>query len=370
MALLSNLLATSFAGLFFQDTITIARETSFRPPLRAQFASIDGTAGPTDDGMRPGTTDSDFLGAYQGGAGEDQFLISESSYRRNTTLIPWLSKTAASMPFKTAGNGEQGQDFQAQTSYLTAAQRCKPLDPGTDYKLVLWAGLSGSFEVSVSRGSGLQTACYAPMLRTLGSFKTSLGEDSRGTGSCHSGKVAAELLINLQAGPNATQVEQEACMTSAIIGWMRTMQASCELSYDDGGHNRTVIEWQDANKDNTFLMLCQPQLEVGTAHIRVDANGVLLDEATNVTPDHDQSIVALANYTTYGVENVIGQSNLLLFRSLLPDWHNDSYASQCLHYFINRARGDLQLTDPNAPVPTLSDVEEATNKAYARLFAT
>jgi hypothetical protein len=117
-------------------------------------------------------------------------------------------------------------------------------------------------------------------------------------------------------------------------------------------------------------MLCQPQLEIGTADIRVDANGVLLDEAINVTPDPDQSVVALASYTTNGVENVIGQSNLFLFRSLLPNWHKDLYATECLHYFINRARGDLRLTDPNSPVPTLSDVEEAVNKAYARLFAT
>ncbi|KAF1359392.1 hypothetical protein EJ07DRAFT_165987 [Lizonia empirigonia] len=362
MTLLSNLLATSFAGLFFLDTITIAHEMNFRPPLHAQFVRIDGTAGPQagDDGTRPGTTDSDFSGAYQGGVGEDQFLILESNYTRNTTLIPWLGKTAAYLPFKSAGHDEQGHEFQAQTLYLSAASSCKPLAFGTDYKLDLAAKNSDdeTFEVSVSRGSGLQTTCYPSQsftARPFGTFHTLLGTHcSRSSSSCQTGKVAAELLINLQARPNATQIEQETCMTSAIIGWMRTMQASR----------------QDFNEDKVLLMLCQPQLEVGTAQIRVDANGVLLDEATNVTPDPDQSGVALANYTTNGVENVIGQSNLFLFRELLSEWHNDSYSSENFHYFVNRARGDTQLTDPNAPIPTPSGVEEAIKEAYARLFAT
>jgi hypothetical protein len=75
-------------------------------------------------------------------------------------------------------------------------------------------------------------------------------------------------------------------------------------------------------------------------------------------------------YTTNGVENIIGQSNMFLFRTLLPSWHNDSFASENIHYFVNRERGDVRLTDPNTPIPNFTDVEEAVDNAFVRLFAT
>lgn len=109
---------------------------------------------------------------------------------------------------------------------------------------------------------------------------------------------------------------------------------------------------------------------VGTAHIRVDANGVLLDEATDVTPNPDQSIAAIAEYTTNVLENLIGHSNSFLFRSLGSTWHKGPYASEYLHYFINRFRGDTRFTDPSTPIPLQSEVENAISGAYQRLFAT
>jgi hypothetical protein len=371
MALLSNLLATSFAGLFFRDDVEIARPTSFRPTVQPQFVRIDGTAGPTDDGFWPGMVDGNYSGAFQGGAGTDQFLVLESNYTRNTTLIPWLGKTAAYLPFKAIERDGQGHDFQAQTLYMAAKPNCRPLVFRDDYKLVLWVSgkVGDEFEVSVVKASEPPTTCYAPVLQDLGEFKTYLGYESRRLPQCRSGRVAAELLINLHAGPNATQSEREICMTSAIMGWMRTIQASCDLPTRES-ENKTFVNWQEANEDNTFLMLCQPRLEVGTAQVRIDANGTLLDEPVDVKPDSDQSNTALMRYTTNGVENVIGQSNLFLFRTLYPSWHNDSFASENIHYFVNRERGDLRLTDPNTRIPNFTDVEEAVDNAFVRLFAT
>jgi hypothetical protein len=371
MALLSNLLATSFAGLFFRDDVDIAHPTSFRPTVQPQFVSIDGSVGPKDDGLWPGFVDGHYSGAFQGGAGTDQFLVLESNYTRNTTLIPWLSKTAAYLPFKSIARDGQGHGFQAQTLYMAAKPNCRPLVFRDDYKLALWVTgkIGDEFEVSVVKGSEPPTTCYAPVLQDLGEFKTYLGYESRRSAQCRSGRVAAELLINLHAGPNATQSERETCMTSAIMGWMRTIQASCDLSTRES-ENKTFVNWQEASEDNTFLMLCQPRLEVGTAQIRIDANGSLLDEPVDVTPDPDQSNNSLMKYSTNGVENIIGQSNLFLFRTLYPSWHNDSFASENIHYFVNRERGDLRLTDPNTPIPNYTDVKEAVDNAFVRLFAT
>jgi hypothetical protein len=371
MALLSNLLATSFAGLFFRDNVEIARPTIFLPTVQPQFVSIDGTVGPRDDGLWPGMADGNYSGAFQGGAGTDQFLILESNYTRNTTLIPWLGKTAAYLPFKSTARDGQGHSFQAQTLYIAAKPNCRPLVFGDDYKLVLWVTgkIGDDFEVLVAKANEPPTKCYAPVLQDLGEFKTYFGYESRRPAQCRSGRVAAELLINLHAGPNATQSEREVCMTSAIMGWMRTVQASCDLPSKET-ENKTFVDWQEASEENTFLMLCQPRLEVGTAQVRIGPNGSLLDEPVNVTPDPDQSNNALMKYTTNGVENIIGQSNLFLFRTLYPSWHNDSFASENIHYFVNQERGDLQLTDPNTPLPNFTDVEDAVNDAFVRVFAT
>jgi hypothetical protein len=65
-------------------------------------------------------------------------------------------------------------------------------------------------------------------------------------------------------------------------------------------------------------MLCQLQLEVGTAQVRINPNGSLLDKPVNVTPNPNQSNNALMKYTTNRVENIIRQSNLFLFRTLYP----------------------------------------------------
>jgi hypothetical protein len=371
MALMSNLLAITFAGLFFRDDVDIARQTSFRPTVQPQFVSIDGTVGPTDDGLWPGFVDGNYSGAFQGGAGTDQFLVLESNYTRNTTLIPWLGKTAAYLPFKSIARDQQGYSFQAQTLYMAAKPNCRPLVFGDDYKLVLWVTgkVGDEFEVSVVKGSEPPTTCYAPVLQDLGDFKTYLGYESRSSTRCRSGRVAAELLINLHAGPNATQIEQEICMTSAIMGWMRTIQASCDLPIHES-QNKNFVNWQEASENDTFLILCQPRLEVGTAEVRIDTNGSLLDEPIDITPDSDQSNNALIKYTTNGVENIIGQSNMFLFRTLYPSWHNDSFASENIHYFVNRERGDLRLTDPNTPIPNFTDVEKAVDNAFVRLFAT
>lgn len=352
MALLSNLLATSFSGLFLKDGISMLQESTFQPLLHAQFVSINGLSGPIRGiGVRsPLVNNASRSGAFQGGFGEDQFLILESNYTRKTTLIPWLGTTAAYIPFKKTEEDEQGLDLQAQTLYFTAAPRCTPLAFGIDYKIVHGRRQPKFFKVSVPNQEGVKTTCQVIL-----DYKTAKV-------ACSEHRSAAELVYTLEPEQNATKVDREACMTSALIGWMRAEQANCTREY--------YGEWQSVNAENTFLMLCQPELEVGTAHIRVNANGTLLDEATNIKPDPDQSQVALAKYCANGCANVIGQSNLFIFRMLITRWHNDSYASECLHYFINRARGDLRLTDPEAPLPMLSDIQQAIEIAYRRLFAT
>jgi hypothetical protein len=96
---------------------------------------------------------------------------------------------------------------------------------------------------------------------------------------------------------------------------------------------------------------------------------VLQEKARDVVPDPDQTPSTLEKYSTNGVSNLIAQSNLYFFRTLSSTYHNDSFASEHIHYFMNRASGDLRLTDPNEPLPQFEDVEQPMRSAYKRLFA-
>lgn len=398
MSLLSNLLATAFAGLFILKSTTVAHRIELAPYLNARFVMINGSVAPTNLGgehdisVKP---EGPFTGAYQGTLGDEPFLMSESNQTRNTTLPAWTDGNAMYIPFRTSESHGQMAEFQSQTRYFGATPNCRPLVFESDYKLMLWRGapqadildpsqsdiISGdrspNFEVTVRGENEAKTTCYAKHSAVdVGtptdsfsagiSYGNNFGRNSRSQGYClATGNVAGELLMTLRAAWNASMTERDICMGAVVLGWMRTKQKPCRK----GAIDRDRADFEDSRANNTFMMLCQPRFSSGLARIRVDGAGVLLAKPTDVTPDADSSSTALMNYTTNGIPDLMGQANAFLFRSLFPTWHNDSYASEYIHYFINREVGDLRLTDPLSPLPSFEDVEQAINKAYARLFA-
>ncbi|KAF2133280.1 hypothetical protein P153DRAFT_331890 [Dothidotthia symphoricarpi CBS 119687] len=361
MSLLANLLATSFAGLFYQDTTYMFHQTGFPPPYEAQFVSINGSSGPPVDG-RPIAASLQYSGAYQGGTGEVQFLVSESNYTRNTSLPSWVDETAMYLPFRAADSTAQLTDgsYRARTKYFTAKPNCKPQVFGQDYELRLF------FEIKIPDTAGVSTLCYAPQIVTK-EFGESLGQGSRpivAGDPCPTGRTAAELLTTLIAGRNASKHDWDTCRSAVAVGWMRTTQGNCT-------HPRKFIptDFEEASSENTFLMTCQPTISVGDADVHVNGQGVLQSKVSEFSPDADQSADALKKYSTNGLDSLVAQSNLFIFRGRYSGYHNDSFASEYLHYFINRAVGNLSLTDPTGPLPTYADIEKPLERAYARLFA-
>lgn len=126
--------------------------------------------------------------------------------------------------------------------------------------------------------------------------------------------------------------------------------------------------FEDAAADNTLLLLCQPKIQTGNALVEASSTGVLQTLATDIHPDPDQSPQTLEQFFTIGPASVIPQSNLFMFRTLKPWWHNGTFASDFMHYCINRAVGSLRLTDPNAPLPHIRRCRRANETSiYAAL---
>jgi hypothetical protein len=219
MALLANVLAIAFAGLFYRETILLAKPALFTPPLERRFVSINGSSGPPID-KDPFRDTTDYSGAYQGGLGEDHFLALESNLTRKTALPSWTDDKAMYLPFTESRPTVSGQIAlqESHTLYVGAAPNCTPSLFDKDYHLVFWnedldrQAPHQIFDVQVLDAAGQKITCYA----TGGSLGRALGRMSRipYENVCREGKTAAELVTTLTAGPNATALEEATCTVS------------------------------------------------------------------------------------------------------------------------------------------------------------
>lgn len=375
MALLANLLATASAGLFFQQARSISRPALYSPPFQARFANIDGLTGPSP-------SQSPFLslsGAYIGGVGEDQFLALESNHTRNASLPSWTDHRAMYLPFRTSTSimEDPSTVYEARTKYFEVESNCRPAVFGKDYRLNLWDGLPFSgklsfpqnpyFDAQIQDSNSNNITCYA----TENALGDSLGRASRRSFNriCRQGRTAAELSATLTARPYASAHKQGTCMSVATLGWMRTTHQSCDIRDSDRNMTNSAAKFEEANATNTFMILCQPQIMIGEASVRVDAAGLLVEPGRDHIADSDQSAVALDSFFTNGAENLIAQSNRFILRSRSSPAHNDTYASEFVHYFMARASGHLRFTNPLEPLPSFQDIGAPLEQAHKMLFA-
>lgn len=355
--------------------------------------SINGSSGPPWNG-NPTTVTFVPSGAYQGGVGEEHFLVAESNYTRNTSLPSWVDDHAMYLPFRASTPTVQSglTTYQARTKYFTAEPNCQPLVYGEGYSLRVWtenitweeydddpmwtrpfnkthSPPEWTFWVEISDNQSHRVRCYSAPLweKSLVSKLGILSQTTSGrSGDCRSGPVSAEISTTLTTRPNATLHEKAICRSAGALGWWRKVQPEC-LPDSRGASFRDRFE--DANSNNTMFIACQPRINIGEATVVVNSAGVLQEPAKDHTPLPNQSAEAISHYFENGPQSLIDQSNLFFFRSLDSVYHNDTFASEYMHYFMTRAAGNLRLTDPNQPLPTFKDIEEPINKAYARLFA-
>ena len=351
MAMLANLLAVAFSGLFYHATVEVRRPSVFYPPLEGTFVSINGSVGPGGGGSYTTPTPSN-SGAYQGGTGKDQFYVAESNYTRGTPLTPWTDDRLFYIPFMPEfSDGPKGEEYyEAETTALGAELVCSVVEHGNDLQVGLAKGVNTTITVG-----GVKAECTA----TPGNEEPRVGP-RMGEGEpqlCQRGDVAMELTYNLEArSANASLAEQEICWGAAVFGWIRNSEGSC---------NQTSEVVLDAS--NSFFVQCQSRLVLGRGNVAVDAVGRLVKKA-NLLPrtlTNDEAGSMFSNAPS----NLIGQANMFIFQWVRPAWHNDSFTSDYINYFASRAVNDSRLSDPKQGLPTLSEVQVPLSKAYSGLFA-
>ncbi|KAF2705868.1 hypothetical protein K504DRAFT_459953 [Pleomassaria siparia CBS 279.74] len=333
MALLANILAIAFAGLFRQDSREIWTATSFPQPFQPVFVSINGSMG-------PGSAERGSLvasGAYAGGRGQDALLIAESNYTKGTPLPAWTDETMMYLPFTSSVKTDKTDvQYEARTTTLGAALDCEKLYYGADYRADINT-TSMTLEMSASKGP-----CF-------GSNSYHQGLSAGAPIECSSGPSAIEFVTQLHARENVTKAERDMCMTSVVLSWVRDPIGTC------GGTRNITLDGT-----NSLFVRCQPRIVTGYADVRVDAEGYLQGKAGPARMTSDDK--------TDELKELVQQSNLYLLPVNVGTWHNDTFASDNLNYFATRENNSSRLVDPNQ-MPALDDVSNYVETAYSKLFS-
>lgn len=358
MGLLANILAVAFAGLFRQDAFDIGRPTVLQAPFNLKFVPIDGSVGP-DTTQTMSTPRSS--GAYKGGEGQDQFLVSESNYTSNTPLPAWTDDKLFYLPFvPDDAKSTNASTFEAVTQAFGAEMDCSNLEIGSSFQAAIRLYPNGvkavqpTINITLTKGTS-EVQCTGPSVIEL--RPGPIGNQ------CSSHKRAAELVLSLHPRrANASQAEVDTCRESVVLGWLRSSETTC-------GN----VKGQALTNNNATFLLCKPKWVTGTAKIRVDITGRLQAKAREVNVQSGTNMVgnasAFSKLFSNDPINLIGQSNLYLLQGSLPGWHNDSFANDFLNYFMIRASNSSDLVSPLKPIPAFDNIVDPLNKAYSSLFA-
>lgn len=364
MALLANLLAIAFSGIFEERNVIIPRMTDFHPPFEAKFVAINGAVGPNLGAKEMSTLEPS--GAYAGGLGTDQFLVAESHYTTGNPLPPWVDDRFSYIPFTNHTVESGTESTQAQTNAFGATLNCTLMD-SKDYvaEVALQPSITarlrtkeaaGNFQFTGSTSDGKRVTCSADNTTIQWGPPTNANSVYDGV-QCHSGAVAMELVLILDAAQNATDEEQRFCAQTAFLGWVRDPGNICERN--------TTTRF---DRGNSLFIACRGNLMAGSANVAVNGEG-RVQNVSEASISSELSGDSLKAHFSNDENNLIEQAHRYLFHFPGVTWHNDSFASDYINYFLIKQSNDSRLVNPRTAVPTFEDVTQRLYPLYSKLFA-
>jgi hypothetical protein len=258
MALLANILAVAFSGLFQELTTLVPRTLDMIPPYESKFVVVNGTVSPD---LR---TEFEFTlsGAFTGGKGMNQFMVAESNYTAGTPLPPWTDNQFLYIPFVDAHDIGETEGVEAQTMAFGAAIECNKVD-NADYRADLLRTSHSDVDANVTltvfdAATNTRVTCE-PYYTPLYSGPERIGYPDQ---DCQAGKLAMEIIFRLSPNSNATVAERRICEQYVVLGYVRGDEKLCNK------FGTTELDDQSA-----VLVTCKSRLVAGEAHVRVDRDG-------------------------------------------------------------------------------------------------
>jgi hypothetical protein len=257
MALLANILAVAFSGLFQELPTLVPRTMDMIPPYESKFVAINGTVSP---GLSS-KVNVTLSGAFTGGMGRNQFMVAESNYTAGTPLPPWTDNQFLYIPFVDTHDIGETEGVEAQTMAFGAAIECNKVEIA-DYRAHLYRD-DPSLELNVTltvfdAASDTRVTCNTYTQPIDGGPPPNNGHRP----DCRPGRRAMEIVFRLGPNSNATAVERRICEQHVALGYVRGDEKLCNKS-----------EKTELDDQSVVFVACKSRLVAGEANVRVDRDG-------------------------------------------------------------------------------------------------
>jgi hypothetical protein len=366
MALLANFLAVAFSGMFDERSVLVPKTLQLTPPYQATFLPVNGSQSPNMPGLEKQRMRNP-AGAYVGGLGINQFMAAETNYTTGNSLPAWVDNEFMYIPFMNETNFSNPEAVEGRTMAFGSDLECNVI-PDIDYNIILRSDSTvASANISITmadESTGQRFTCVSPNQE----LERGPAPVSGIPAVCDTGKLAMELVLRIDAAENATQAERAFCQQAAFLGYIRPNGDWCQ----ERKNNTAKLDDSTA----TFIG-CRPKLVAGEATVRVDTNGrveqvIDIDVSSTFSADfyteHFKNGSSSAT-TSGGADDLIAQAHGYIFNFRGKRYHNDSYSTDFINYFMTKQSNDSRLLDPNSPLPTLSEITEKLYPVYRKLFA-
>jgi len=216
MAILSNLLAVAFSGMFNEAPATITLKWRLQPPYQSKFVTINGTVGQNMPYMERFHVNPS--GAFTGGQGFNQFLVAESNYTAGTAIPAWTDARFLYVPFanNTALGTKNIKGINARPTAVVSQLECSSIDARQ------WTARWFN-DWSYRPHSNFTVTLSGVHCEAIG-FETLVGPSESETfrSKCDTGKVAMEYVLCLNARVNVSLADRDHCAQSIVFGYIGT----------------------------------------------------------------------------------------------------------------------------------------------------
>jgi len=323
MALLANLLAVAFSGLFNESNVTVSYPTVFK------------TVDPILDGFNSSNV-PDFYNP------SDNYVRMVSNFTGNTLLPAWSDPHAFYVPF-TPASSLLNETVERRTA--TRAFRAK-----LDCTAVPVSESNGT-DLLVYLDQTINLRCLA--IATLNPPFTLNPADMLRYGNCSGVPTANELVSPLYGIKDASSTDDALCRQHIVVAWARTPgQGRCRT-------NTTI------DADDITVMACKPRILTGSAEVRVDQFGRVEEVSKSNINDTAVDIFFRNNSASF----LPTLNDIIVNQVVVTSWHNDSFPSELINYYMTGIANSTAFLDPVKPPPSMSTVTTLLEAVYARFFA-
>ena len=263
--------------------------------------------------------------------GQDSYYVLNSHLDVKSSLPVWTSSSLYYIPldYEIAPSGINAR-YQARTRAFGITSNCSLLTSQTGPNEIN-ATITSDAQLSFSL---LQNSTLTPELV-----------------KCIPDSLRFPWIAPTQGYASTEFLSSTECSSLVFLGWFR--------AYLDTRLLDTVVAIRDPDH---LIIACEPILKTAEHLVTVDSSGHILEAMPT-----EAFTTNVSEYFT-DAPAVLTLSSYNLARLSTPSWHNDTFASDYLNFFLKPHLNNSNV-DPSQPLPAFSKVAPLVEQLHTNLFA-